>query len=147
MIPMAGDQGSILYFPKAAFSKRFGKQFFTMDIVGFELVDQDSCFGKHAVYHILIKQGKFEWNIKRRFKEFDSLYSSYKSSKSDSLAALPPKTCFRVTDDENFLKERQHRLYDFLDSLLKDLSQRNLLSDEKVVQFLELDPNVLTEEK
>jgi hypothetical protein len=142
------SKSSLLYFPKTVFSKRFGKQFFSMDITGVEIANQDSCWDKHAVYLLTMKQGKAEWVIKRRFREFDAFCQEIRKIEtvSNSLPNLPPKTCFRNTEDEGFLNERREQLYDFLDMLLKELSQKNLLSNRSIVQFLEIDPNTVTEE-
>ena len=138
---------SILYFPRNAFSKRFGKQFFTFDISDFKVVGNDSCYDRHAVYRIIVRQGKSEWVVERRFREFDTLYQSFKFLQNDisSMIGLPPKTCCRITSDDAFLEERREKLSTFLDGLLKELSQRNLVKDERILQFLELDPNYLEE--
>jgi hypothetical protein len=139
-------ENALLYFPKTTFSKRFGSQFFTMDITDYQVVNVSSCWDKHAEYVIQLKQGKSEWTIKRRFREFEKFLASIRSSHhdlpSDKIPALPPKTCFRVLDDEDFLIERKMQLYDFLDNFLRELSQKNLLKDQKVIEFLEIDPNL-----
>jgi hypothetical protein len=136
---------SILYFPKTAFSKRFGKQFFTVEIEKVEVINEDSCWNKHAVYTLLVKQGKAEWSMQRRFREFDNLLKIMKTKinvdEVSTLPCLPPKTCFPVTDDEKFLEDRKDKLYGFLDSFLKELSQKNLVTDKEVLDFLGLDPN------
>jgi hypothetical protein len=138
---------SLLYFPKTVFSKRFGKQFFTMDITGFEVADKDSCWNKHAEYVLTLKQGKSEWTVKRRFSEFDAFSRDVHGLLPDdpSLAPLPPKTCRSHLEDQ-FLQDRREKLYDFLDITLKELSQKNLITNESIVKFLEIDPNVPPEE-
>lgn len=94
--------GEILYFPPKEFSPRFGDQFFTATIRGYEILGHPSaCGGQYAVYLLEVCRGREKWIIKRRFSEFDRLNISISHNiPSDiSVLPLPPKTCFRTVDE------------------------------------------------
>jgi hypothetical protein len=95
---------NLLYFPPKEFSPRFGDQFFTVIIQGYEIKGHESaCGGQYALYHLEVKRGKKRWEIKRRFSDFDRmshdlLQEIILEQEQISLPRLPPKTCWRTIE-------------------------------------------------
>jgi hypothetical protein len=92
---------AVLYFPPKEFSPRFGSQFFTVTLQGYELVGHPSaCGGQYAVYNLQISRGRETWSVQKRFSEFDQLNQSLAQDldKAIAIPLLPPKTCFPTID-------------------------------------------------
>lgn len=82
--------------------------------------------------------GKLSWIVERRFSEFVTLVRHIKETYpqlQSKLPPLPPKSCFRVLDDESFLRTRHGQLSDLIDELMKVLSSEKLVCDDKVLSF------------
>ncbi len=132
-----------LYFPIKQFSARFGKQFFTYELEDVSVEHDSSCCDQqHAVYRIHMKQGKNEWDVKHRFREFVQLHNHIQSLRpSDaSIPKPPPKTWFQSLDSA-FLDDRKTKLSDFLHELFLHLSQQKIHYDQYILQFFGIDPN------
>ena len=132
----------LLYFPEKQFSSRFGDGFFTYKMNNFTPINGDSCqVPTYIVYNLTVFRGKTTWLIGKRYSEFvvliDHLKQTYAHLRSEILA-LPPKSCFRILNDESFLNERMELLDKFLDELLRVLSRQKLMHDHKVMGFLGL---------
>jgi len=134
----------LLYFPPKNFSSRFGDSIFTVDIVSNRVIVSDdttcglsSCHKQVVVYKIIVKRGKKDWFVERRYSDFLKLFKSLPlSSKFYTLNVIPPKTMFSVTTDTNFLIKRQVNLLHALDESLKDLSTSNSLANSPILDFL-----------
>jgi hypothetical protein len=93
------------------------------------------------VYVIAVSRGKNTWTVKRRFSEFEKLLKYLKEKYPQTVQPfppLPPKTCFTVITDDEFLFARTKLLQVFLNELLTTLHMEKLILDTKVVDFLEL---------
>lgn len=139
---MCAARMELVYFPPKQFSARFGDNFFTAVMENFERVRPvASCAGKHIVYVIAVSRGKNTWTVKRRFSEFEKLLKYLKEKYPQTVQPfppLPPKTCFTVITDDEFLFARTKLLQVFLNELLTTLHMEKLILDTKVVDFLEL---------
>jgi hypothetical protein len=140
----------VLYFPAKQFSSRFGDDFFTFTVIGFEeVIDQQqchlcsylpSCSTSYVLYVIEMRRGKRSWLIKRRFSEFAHLHRQLQltSSASDiSLPPLPPRTFLPYTDTA-FLHKRQTALESYLDVVLRRLSEDAGVDSSCAANFLRL---------
>lgn len=82
-------------------------------------------FFKFIEYKIFLKTNKKNWEIKKRFKDFDELHK--KLSKSiKNLPKLPPKTIFK---SEEIINDRKIKLQKYLTNLLRrdDVYQHDLI--------------------
>ena len=119
----------LLYFPRQQFSPRFGDHIFTIDIVSHrkESIVDPICFCKKRdviLYKIIVKKGKKEWYIEKRFSELMNLFSKLKLSKYFDFTVFPSKTYFDVSNNEKYLQHREDALLVALDMVLKDLSSQ-----------------------
>eukprot|EP01031_Cornospumella_fuschlensis_P027714 gene27714-33476_t len=118
----------VLYFPSKQFSARFGDEFFTFSISGFDVQHSDFCYncGGYALYTFDVQRCKVKWSVKRRFSEMERLHKTLVSATTllgIVLPAFPPKTLLPVASDPVFLQHRQEALYVYFDAVLKTLSQ------------------------
>lgn len=135
----------VLYFPSKQFSPRFGDDFFTFNISGYEVVNNDSCcgFASYVVYLIEVQRGKQKWTVKSRFSEMAELHNHLQVTTSMlpiTLPSFPPKTLFHVTADSAFLDQRQQALQSYLDELLRRLSEEGGVENTCAAIFLNLSP-------
>lgn len=138
----------VLYFPPATFSPRFGKSFFTIAIETvdkMQLEDDSTCFCSQkeiVLYNITVKRGQQTWSVHKRFSEFDRLrqaLSTYLPNEQlDRLPALPPKSIFSVASDCVWLDKRRTDLLNFMDKALLLLSEKRIIENSPVEDFLEL---------
>lgn len=131
----------LLYFPPKNFSNRFGDQFFTAEIVSHRLAsDETACCQKSVVlYKIVVKRGRKEWFVEKRYSDFIKLWDSLPlTPKFFASKVIPPKTWFSVATNTEFLLKRQEKLFQALDESLKDLSSTNSLSRSPALDFLNL---------
>ena len=137
----------LLYFPRQSFSPRFGDHIFTVDITSHckAMVVDNNCYGCGCIkrevilYKIIIKKGKKEWYIEKRFSEILSLLNKLKlTPKFHELNVIPTKTWFNMMDDDTFLNQREDNLLLCLDAALKDLSSQGskALMTSEIMKFL-----------
>jgi PX domain len=74
------------------------------------------------------------WTIKKRFSDFETLYTNLKKSHSD-LPALPGKTILPISKPED-LEKRRSGLEKFLDGLV---SRQDIYSNKEYLDFLEME--------
>lgn len=131
----------LLYFPRQQFSPRFGDHIFTVDIISHRIANRLDCLCRKSsvvLYKVLIKQGKKEWYIEKRFSEFIYLFDNIKLSPSfRESKIIPTKTWFHSTD-KSFLEQREDQLLIALDCALKDLSTqgKQALINSEILEFL-----------
>lgn len=122
-----------MFFPPRNWSRRFGTQFFTIEIASHQLKEEES--EKHALYLITVKRGKQERTIERRYSEFYEFhrllvrFSSYARR-----CNFPPKTWFRNVS-KNFLEERKELLDKYLQQVLHD---QRIARHKYTIAFLNL---------
>ena len=129
----------LLYFPLQTFSPRFGDRIFTIDMVSYRTIqDEHACCNKTiVVYKVVVKRGKKEWFVEKRFSEFIQLWNSLPlSPRFHLLKLIPLKTWFHIVSDDDFLFSRQEALLKALDESLRDLSSTNSLSQSPILDFL-----------
>mmetsp|Transcript_9111 Transcript_9111/g.18720 ORF Transcript_9111/g.18720 Transcript_9111/m.18720 type:complete len:148 (+) Transcript_9111:116-559(+) len=139
---MSSTALELVYFPPKQFSPRFGDNFFTAQVDNFDHFVPTTCFSaKYVVFIILVSRGRETWEVKRRFSDFERflLYLKQNYPKTvQPFPTLPPKTCFGVADDHDFLFRRAKDLHVFLTELFTTLHMEKLLKDETVLDFLSL---------
>jgi hypothetical protein len=133
----------LLYFPKEKFSRRFGDNFFTVDIVGYHAVKSLNtfCCPIDIIYfHLQVQKGEKMWLLDKRFSEFHKLWQELPLSAKFRLSnTFPKKTWFNVSMDPNFQTSRMKDIIKTLDGVLKDLSHNNCLKSNNLINFLQLD--------
>ncbi|CAD7936143.1 unnamed protein product [Amoebophrya sp. A25] len=96
--------------------------------------------GSTFQYHIAIRHGLQEWEVIKRFSDFDALLYQLDDSRYGNLPKLPPKTLSRPLDVES-ATERQKALQ----RLLHELLQRpDLRCSLPVKDFLEVESRIST---
>lgn len=124
-----------MFFPPRNWSRRFGTQFFTVEIKAANLSEDEKGAEKCAFYSIIVKRGKQERLIKRRYSEFYEFhrllvrFSSYARR-----CNFPPKTWFRNVS-ESFLEERRELLDKYLQQVLHD---QRIARHKYTIAFLNL---------
>lgn len=135
----------VLYFPIKLFSPRFGDEFFTFSISGFNVHHSEVCFscGDYVLYTFEMQRGKVKWSVKHRFSEMERLHKTLVSATTVlgiALPVFPPKTLLPVSSDISFLQQRQEALYVYFDAVLKILSQDGgIESYDTLFDFFSLD--------
>ncbi len=88
-------------------------------------------FFKYVEYKITLKTNKKNWEIKKRFKDFDQLHK--KLSKSiKNLPKLPQKTIFK---SDKILNDRKIQLQKYLTNLLR---RHDVYNHDLIFDFIEL---------
>jgi len=124
-----------MFFPPRNWSRRFGTQFFTIEIASVEISEDNKTAEKSAYYHIIVKRGKQERIVARRYSEFYEFhrllvrFSSYARR-----CNFPPKTWFRNVS-KNFLEERRELLDKYLQQVLHD---QRIARHKYTIAFLNL---------
>lgn len=147
---MSSPASELVYFPPKQFSPRFGDSFFTAQVDNFEATSPtdllSSCLSfcgssRQIVFVILVSRGRDTWEVRRRFSDFERFLKYLKGKYPNTVQpfpALPPKTCFAVADDQDFLFRRAKDLHVFLTETFTTLHMEKLLKDETVLEFLGL---------
>jgi len=149
-----------MYFPPNTYSSRYGDEFFTLSVVGHEVVcaaERDcslpsSCpsvpglwNGTHVVYKVEVRRGEREpWQVKRRFSECLALGDAVRAAQADPTApfnAVAPAKTFFPRVDEALILERRTLLEEFLDRLCLIASRTPKIGCSKsaVARFLLLE--------
>ena len=133
----------LMYLSRQQFSPDFGDLFFTFDIVSLRSISiiDTICYCRKRniiLYKIVVKKGKREWNIERRYSDIAQLFSKLKLSKYFNFKVVPSKTFLDVSYDEKYLNNRKNNLILALDAALKDLSSQGsqVLTSSEIMNFL-----------
>ena len=133
----------LLYLSREQSSPDFGEIFFTFDIVSLRstFIIDTICYCKKRniiLYKIVVKKGKREWNIERRYSEIVKLFPKLKLSKYFDFKVIPSRTYLDVSYDEKYLQNRKSNLIMALESALKDLSSQGsqALTSSEIMNFL-----------
>lgn len=124
-----------MFFPPRNWSRRFGTQFFTIEIKEVRICEDQKTAEKHALYNIIVKRGKQERIVARRYSEFYEFhrllvrFSSYARR-----CNFPPKTWFRNVSN-SFLEERKELLDKYLQQILHD---QRIARHKYTIAFLNL---------
>ena len=59
-----------VYLPPSQWSSRYGHDFFTLNVLRYEIVE-----GTYAHYVIQVSSGKSIWNVVHRFRDFVQLHA------------------------------------------------------------------------
>jgi hypothetical protein len=117
------------------FSARFGESFFDVKIKKVFL-DANYCCNRHGIYEVSVRQGKHNWIVEKRYRDFHALYQE----SVQVSAELPPRTWLPSTDPI-FLEYRREKLETFLICLLTTLSESaSIKFGTPIARFLELKP-------
>jgi len=123
-----------MFFPPKNWSRRFGTQFFTLLVDGTQIVD-DGTGERHANYIIIVKRGKQEKRVRRRYSEFHEYHRLLvRLSTHARRCTFPPKTWFRNLSDD-FLSERKQQLEKYLQNVLCD---QRIARHHYTISFLKL---------
>jgi len=124
-----------MFFPPRNWSRRFGTQFYTIEIKEVIVKTDESTSEKIALYSIIVKRGKQERIINRRYSEFYEYHRSLvRFSSYARRCTFPPKTWFRKLSEE-FLAERRGLLDTYLQQVLHD---QRIARHKYTVAFLNL---------
>jgi len=132
---MSSREHGPMFFPPRNWSRRFGTQFFTIEIREATISEDEKTAEKHALYHIIVKRGKQERIVARRYSEFYEFhrllvrFSSYARR-----CNFPPKTWFRNVS-QSFLEERRELLDKYLQQVLHD---QRIARHKYTIAFLNL---------
>lgn len=103
-----------------------------------EITNCESCpenylipFFKYVEYKITLKTNKKNWEIKKRFKDFDQLHKKL-SKNVKNLPKLPQKTIFK---SEEILNDRKIKLQKYLTNLLR---RDDVYNHDLIFDFIEL---------
>jgi hypothetical protein len=124
-----------LYFEPKLWSHRYGEGIFTLNLVGYEIIDKTYC-----TYVLEIKWGQQIKTISKRYSEFYNLNYTLRKEKAidaETCSSFPGKTWFSNLE-EKFLKQRQVQLGKWLDDCLG--KNKGSTNHEQVRTFLELPP-------
>lgn len=88
-------------------------------------------FFKYVEYVIIFRTNKKNWEIKKRFKDFDELHKKL-SKKVKNLPKLPQKALFK---SEEILKDRKIKLQKYLTTLL---SRDDIYNHDQIFDFIDL---------
>ena len=116
-----------IYFDAESWSPRFGEDHFTCSIDSVETVEN------FAVYHIVVKYGKKETKISKRYSDFCSLHRNLEKENL-SIGNLPPKTCSpHGSIKAEFLERRRGALETYFISVVKSSQAAAKLSMQWLV--------------
>jgi hypothetical protein len=153
---------ALMYFPPNTYSSRYGDEFFTLSVVGHEVVGAvegdcslpSSCpsvpglwSGVHVVYKVEVRRGEREpWQVKRRFSECLALADAVRAAQADRSPSAPfdavaPAKTFFPRVDEDFILERRKLLEEYLDRLclIASRTPKTGCSKSAVARFLLLE--------
>jgi hypothetical protein len=105
----------------------------------FSVVDYTICeeqkfpFKKYILYTILLKSNTKNWEIKKRYTNFDELHDKLVAKKISNLPKLPPKKLFMT---EKGIQERQSKLLKYLETLL---SRDDVYKINEVLEFIAIE--------
>lgn len=136
----------LLYFNSKSWSKRYGPDFFTFDVLSYTVnhETEDHCCvpHKYATFEVKVSSGDSSWTVSRRAKDFYALWSEVRYALSDAtivpLPVPPPKT-FGNNFSETFLEARRSLMSEFLEALLAQYNNAkgHPNARKKIEEFLE----------
>ncbi|RMX62986.1 hypothetical protein DD238_007572 [Peronospora effusa] len=125
---------SLVYLPENAWSMRYGSDYFTVTIMKYQVKEHEQV----AFYELKIQNGRRNWKVLRRFREFDRLQTrsgTVRFKAGNRMPELPPKTfCCRDLNPD-FLLRRMELLQIFLHCMLEI---PGVVDDDHVREFLGL---------
>lgn len=93
---------------------------------------KESYFTRYVMFNINICTNGKNWEVQRRYKNFDDLHNKL-SKKISNLPKLPPKKIF-ISDD--MIKERKQNLQKYLNILLK---REDIYRYNEIFEFIEME--------
>ncbi|XP_051878749.1 serine/threonine-protein kinase Sgk3 isoform X2 [Pristis pectinata] len=91
---------------------------------------------RYTVYKVLVRVGRNEWFVLRRYAEFDKLYNTLKKQYPQFPLKLPAKRIFGDNFEPAFIKQRRAGLNEFIQKLVSNPSLSEHLD---VRAFLQMD--------
>ncbi|XP_069777452.1 serine/threonine-protein kinase Sgk3 isoform X2 [Narcine bancroftii] len=91
---------------------------------------------RYTVYKVLVRVGRNEWFVLRRYAEFDKLYNTLKKQYPQFPLKLPAKRIFGDNFEPAFIKQRRAGLNEFIQKIISNPSLSEHLD---VRAFLQMD--------
>ncbi|XP_048868168.1 serine/threonine-protein kinase Sgk3-like isoform X1 [Brienomyrus brachyistius] len=91
---------------------------------------------RYTVYKVMVRVGRREWFVFRRYTEFDKLYNTLRKQFPALNLRIPAKRIFGDNFDPEFIKQRRNGLHEFIQSIV---SRPQLCTHPEVRTFLQMD--------
>ncbi|KAK2814830.1 hypothetical protein Q7C36_023096 [Tachysurus vachellii] len=91
---------------------------------------------RYTVYKVMVRVGRHEWFVFRRYTEFDKLYNTLRKQFPGMNLKIPAKRIFGDNFDPEFIKQRRTGLHEFIQKIV---SHPRLSNHPDVRDFLQMD--------